>query len=178
MPITLTYRGKVEKWSQACTQANEILGSHALRTIITSRTTPFDESVPGTLQPLTIANLFRDSTLSLTVSDYTRPSNIGGAYDPNTGQLLANVNAVHRSTCELACVLVHESVHALSADTSTANFTHATNGREGNENTAPYWIQDQVEADECESQALRSNQDRLEIEILPLDEPEAVDAST
>jgi hypothetical protein len=109
----------------------------------------------------------------LTVIDYEDSKgrkSIGGRFQPSKPTVLQiNVLALPRRTaCEFAAVLVHESTHALSHRIKKANagkisFTHVPNGREGNEDTTPYWLQSQAQDSLCGSSLIA--EETLEIEI-------------
>lgn len=141
MSITLTYNGSNQNFQDACRQANNILGSEDFFTMIASRTQPYAESVPKDLTPREISEYFRNSNLVLNLRHYSRPSSVGGAFDPDYPTTLwVNVNTTRRG-CVYTAVLIHESVHALSFHTPAANFSHDADDSSENQNTAPYAIQ-------------------------------------
>lgn len=152
MSITVSYTGSIGEFREALEQANGILQSEEFFALIASRETPFEESVPSDLSPATVADVFRNSNLSLTLTEYATGRTVGGKF--NTGKpknVYLNTNAVHRGACVLSCVLVHECVHALSFDSRDCNFSHDEDEREANLETAPYWIQSQLLEQQCPS---------------------------
>jgi len=149
MSITITYTGEIQKFKDAVSQANNILVDVAFYDIIVSRDTPFDESHPTDLAPIIIANLFGSTDLDLTLREYKRPPSVGGAFDPDYPTTLwGNINALHRSSCNLASMLVHECVHALSHH-SKNKFSHDSQKPKYNQETAPYWIGNKVRDHYC-----------------------------
>jgi hypothetical protein len=141
MSITLAYTGTNANFQDACRRANSILKSEDFFNMIAARNRPYPESEPRDLQPERIAEFFRNSNLALTLKHYSRPSSVGGAFDPDYPTTLwVNVNTTRRG-CVYAAVLVHECVHALSFHTPNANFSHDGDDPSENQDTAPYAIQ-------------------------------------
>lgn len=148
MPITITYKLKKTKLKKAVQLANKLLASDDLLKIIKKRTKPFDESNPNDLKPSKIAEYIENSTLAVTLCEYTNPKpTVGGMFSPrNPKRIHANRKAVPiRSECGLARMLVHECIHALSYDIRGASFSHDNDHpRSEHGDTAPYWIQDKL----------------------------------
>ncbi|TRW21540.1 hypothetical protein FMM05_19990 [Flavobacterium zepuense] len=150
MSIIITYTGEIQKFKDAVSLANKIVVDVAFYDIIVSRQTPFDESVPSDISPIVIAELFGSIDLDLTLKEYKRPQTVGGAFDPDYPTTLwGNVNALHRSSCNLASMLVHECVHALSYHSKEYNFSHDSQEPKYNQQTAPYWIGNKVRDHYC-----------------------------
>ena len=161
MPISLTYIGdpKYTEIAEATRIAHEFLQGQAIVQLIEARDRPFDDAMPADLSPAQIAGYVRDETFTLSVRNYRDRkgrSSIGGRFRPKyPDQIEINVLALpRRPACEFAGVLIHESIHALSRrirkqTDGEVHFSHTPNGREGNENTAPYWIQTQAEKQVC-----------------------------
>jgi len=163
MSIILTYTGNIQNFKEACREANEILSSNEFIEMIASRKEPYDDSEPSDLSPRKIAEFFQKSNLQLTLKHYSRPQSIGGAFDPDYPTTLwVNVNT-NRKGCTYAAVLIHECVHALSYHTPNYDFTHKTNGQNGNEDSAPYAIQTATRNNFC-NQAFSIGQDLIEVE--------------
>jgi hypothetical protein len=158
MPISLNYIGNRQhtEFVEATEQAHELLQSPDFITLIERRgETPFDDSVPEDLPVAQVAGYFRNETFTLSVDDYADErgrTNVGGRFVsrfPNT--IWLNTLAIlRREACEFASVLIHEAVHAKSRRISSrtdgkVEFTHIPpNEREGNQETAPYWIQEEA----------------------------------
>lgn len=153
MPIRISYSGTVSKLRQATDEANNILASNDLITIIRSRTTPFEDSKPATLSPNIVAHEFIHSSLELTLREYRTSSSVGGKFNTgNPRSIWANLNAVPlRTACSLAAMLVHECTHALSYNVPDIDFSHDGQSSNSNQNTAPYWIQGRVKRQFCPS---------------------------
>jgi len=145
MPIKLTYKLTNAKLKKAVQRANEILATEDLPRVINTRATPFDESEPSTLPASAVADYLKNSQLSLTVCHYTNPkSSIGGMFTTTTPKRIhANRKAVPiRHYCNLARMLVHEAIHALSYNIREASFSHCSgHSPSTHSGTAPYWIQ-------------------------------------
>jgi len=150
MSIVIIYKGEIRKFKDAVVLANKILVDVAFYDLIVSRQTPFDESVPSDLSPTLIAELFGNTDLTLSLKEYKRGRTIGGAFDRNYPVTLwGNVNALHRSVCNLASMLVHECVHALSFHSQKYKFSHDGQDPKHNQETAPYWIGNNVRKHYC-----------------------------
>jgi hypothetical protein len=154
MRVTLTYKGPYEEVQRAVEQANAMLQSDRLLEIIESRTKPFDDCKPENLSPKQVAAYFKNAELALTVTTYRTKKTIGGYFIATNPTIIhVNLNNLpHRDDCETAAMLVHECVHALSHQVhetdKTVSFSHS-GPRSGNDDTAPYWIQQQVQAELC-----------------------------
>ena len=145
MPITITYKLNEPKLKEAIRLANQLLASEDLLRLINTRTTPFDESDPSNLPPSTVAEYVKRSTLALTLCEYTNENpKVGGMFTKKTpDRIHANRNAIpRRAECNLARMLIHECIHALSFNIKEASFSHDDDHpKEEHYETAPYWIQ-------------------------------------
>ena len=167
MPITITYRLEEPKLREAVQLANQLLASDDIVRVINTRTTPFDESDPNTLPPSDVAEYIRGSALALTLCEYTNTNpRVGGMFSPRTPRRIhANRKAIpHRAECNLARMLVHECIHALSLDIKEASFSH-DNDHSPSEHgdTAPYWIQRELRPF-CKG--VDDGEDVIEVEII------------
>lgn len=154
MPITFTYHGEKEyqKFREATTQANTILSEESIYNLISDKPTPFEESTPSSLSPKTVSQLLENSTLHLEVHTYTnRNASIGGKFEPSEpNRVYLNRNAhSQRSSCAFAAVLIHQAIYALSAVNEDKVFSHCDQQQHNHQQTAPYWIQQQVRDAYC-----------------------------
>lgn len=179
MPVKITYQLTDRKLTDATKIANEILASSELpllitegliingRAIVKPRKSPFAESDPNDLKPSVAADAFKTSNLQLTLCEYDEPdTDVGGMFD--TGEkshIYANRNAIPlRSAKNLARMLVHECVHALSREDAKNDFSHCGKSHSHKE-TAPYWVQYALEAAHSSSTGLESGEGVIEVTL-------------
>ncbi|MDB5268743.1 MAG: hypothetical protein JWP58_1783 [Hymenobacter sp.] len=152
MPVTITYSRTNKKLKEAASAASDYLAGEGLTQLLAQRTTPFKDTVPSNLTPQELDALFKSTTLTLHLREYTKPVGVNGAFDPNYPKnLYYNTNALSRPVCEITSTLIHESVHALSYALKGYEFPHSDEGRDapGYKETAPYWIGDNSQATLC-----------------------------
>lgn len=166
MSITITYRGEIEKFQGAVREANLILMDIQLYDLIIARNTPFDESNPADLSPTVIADLLGSTDLNLELREYQKHHSVGGAFDPRYPNIIwGNTNAVpYRSECYLAATLIHECIHALSFHNTDYDFSHDGQGPSHNQDTAPYWIGNQVFNHYCKEIKKEKDQEPIIVE--------------
>jgi hypothetical protein len=161
MPVTLTYNGENEEVKRAVALANDVLQGDRLLEILRGRTKPFADCTPKELLPERIATYFQNATLALRVVTYRTSKTIGGYFIPSKPTTIhVNLNNLpRRPDCSTAAMIVHECVHALSYEVSRYEkvaFSH-TGPRDGNDDTAPYWIQTQIRAELCKAPVTNDN---------------------
>lgn len=171
MSASITYTGSIKVFRAAVEEANDMLASDATYALIAARSAPFPESRPADLSPAKVAEILRSSQRVFGLREYKAHKSIGGKFRPLYPEnIWGNINATGRGVCKIACMFVHECVHAVSHHTRDYKFSHDGDKPKYNQDTAPYWIQGALRAQHCKNLVA---DDLLVVELIGEDEDSA-----
>jgi hypothetical protein len=144
--MKVIYKGKYSRLADAVEDANEILATEEFYQRIREKEGHFDFA---SITPAQVANALEGSKMEATVkaarkSVLSKVTAWVTAAEPQT--LYLNSRKLQRSLPSIVNTIIHECIHIADHEDAGHRFGHNGNRRKRNENSAPYWIGNMVQA--------------------------------
>ena len=142
VPI-IVYDGDLDYVQAAVKRANEVLNNPDFYLELRKIKEFGNTSLSGS----EIADLIQTATQKINIKTYWywnpfHPRSCVNANTKTSTEISINKRCFSEELVEAVTTLIHETVHAVDWLDGKQNFTHRTNKRQGNEDTAPYVIEE------------------------------------